>query len=1044
MGDARLDDGSGKLGLMEDCIISKKLQILDELCAVSIAPIEGWTSRNAVHDGPGRYSYDSRWARTSVPCSFAAGQTAFLKTRVSIPDSVTLRRAYLQFDFEMMEGLLAVDGEPYCGLDANHRRVLVPGKSDYELAIEFASVPDVISNSALRFKRGLFKGGCICVVDRKVEAFCLQARFAWETSRVAGDERTVRLLGEAVEAALLAVDLTLPRRQFLAEVGKAAGILKDRLAAIDSGAANGRVFATGHTHIDTAWLWPLKETIRKCSRTFATACRLMERYPNYYFACSQPQLYQYTRQHFPSLYKQIKKRVREGRWETTGAMWVETDCNVPSGESLIRQVLYGLDFFKTEFGTRPRNCWLPDVFGYPASLPEILRGCGLDSFFSTKIHGPPFPRNDFPHHLFRWRGLDGTEILAHLPKLKYDYVGAPDPEQLTIAWNQYTQKAEYPEVLFPFGHGDGGGGVAEVQLDMLKLAEDGFPGLPAVRTGPSEQYFDELAAADPDLPVWDGELYLEGHRGTYTTHSQLKRANRASELLLREAEIFGSIANCSGRGKGFDATALRKAWELVLLHQFHDILPGSSIGMVYAESLRDHAAAQRTARKELDNSLGRITPGKASGRNPDALCVFNSLSWPRADVCTATVPDTKTPTCLTGPDGSVCPVQLISRDAGRATIVFQPGKVPSMGHAVLRFGAAAGAPGSTLDVSGKRLENAYFRIDLTPRGGIARLFDKRHKRDVLVSGQVGNDLQLLQDGPEHEDAWNVHASADKRRYPIAGRASVTVLEAGPVRGVVRVERTHRDTVISQDIVIYAELPRIDFVTRVDWQERQTMLKVAFPLEIRATQATCEVQFGAVARPTHRNTSWDEEKFEVPCQRWVDLSEAGYGVSLLNDCKYGCDFLGNVMRLTLLRGTTWPDPEADRGHHEFTYSLLPHAGDWCEGETVRRAWELNVPARAVPIQCPESGRLEGSFLSLTGAAAVVEAFKPAEDGRGFILRVYEPHGGRGQVTVNLDMAVSKVFACNLVEEDGPAIPIRKANFRFDLDPFQIRAFRLLGG
>jgi alpha-mannosidase len=343
-----------------------------------------------------------------------------------------------------------------------------------------------------------------------------------------------------------------------------------------------------------------------------------------------------------------------------------------------------------------------------------------------------------------------------------------------------------------------------------------------------------------------------------------------------------------------------------------------------------------------------------------------------------------------------------------------------------------------MTVSTGVMENAFFRLELDESGALTRLYDKRCGREVLAPGAVGNDLQLLQDGPEQEDAWNVHETSDKRRYPWEGETSLSVRESGPVRVVVRVTRQHRETTLEQDVILYAGLPRLDFVTRVDWQVRQTLLKVAFPLDLRTTRATYEMQFGAYERPTHRNTSWDQQKFEVAGHRWADLSESGYGVSLLNDCRYGWDARENVLRLTLLRGTTWPDPQADRGAHEFTYALLPHAGGWVEAETVRRAWELNVPGRAMAGSWLADSR---SFLSREGAAAIVETLKPAEDGRGLILRVYEPHGARGTVTVRLGFGVQPILACNLVEEDGEEVALEGEAFRFELRPFQIRTFRL---
>ncbi len=1024
---------------MDKRIVEKKLQLLTTMARSKIYQINQWEARLADHYAAGQYRFRGDWQRVELPARFPAGATVFLRAAAEVPARAVVADTYFDFEFQNLEGLLRLKGEPYAGIDGQHPRAPVPGRGRHRLELEFTSVPAAFIGPQPPTVAGILTQAAVVTIDRELEALVTEVGFAHETAQLSADPRRRPLLEAAVEATLLAVDLTLPAAQLRVEAAHARRLLRRQLAAIAPDPEAGRVFAVGHTHIDTAWLWPLRETVRKCGRTFSTACRLMERYPDFHFACSQPQLYQYTQEHFPGLYRQIKKWVKTGRWETTGAMWVECDCNAPSGESLIRQMLHGLDFFRREFGTRPKSCWLPDVFGYPASLPEILAGCGVEYFYTYKLHWQA--RNPFPDHLFRWRGLDGAEVLAHVVNHVWGYNNYLKPEHLLKGWEIYAQKAEYPEVIFPFGFGDGGGGVTEDQLNQLALAQGQYPGLPAVRTGPAEKYFAEVVKARPDLPVWDGELYVETHRGTYTTQSAVKRANRRCELALREAEIRGSLAAWAGARGAFAAPTLATAWREVLLQQFHDILPGSSIAEVYAETrtalAQVQAQAEEVARERLQALLGG---GKKAAKNAARLTVFNSLGWARGDMATAQIPAPSGSMSVVGPAGDARPAQVIERRAGQATILFSAAGVPALGRADFAL-ARSPAPAPQLTVTRTRLENRFFRLAVNAAGGLTSVYDKRHERETLAGGEIGNDLQLFQDGPEREDAWNVHETASKRRYPFSGRTTLQVVETGPVRGVLRVTRTHRQSRFEQDIVIYSDLPRIDFVNRVDWQERHTLLKVAFPLAIRSPRATYEVQFGAYERPTHRNTSWDQQKFEVPAQRWADLSETGYGVSLLNDSRYGYDIREHVMRLTLLRSTIYPDPEADRGRHEFTYALLPHAGGWTEAETVRHAWELNVPATSV--LRPAAGEpVAQSYLQLDGIPAVVEALKPAEDGRGFILRVYEPHGGRGRVTLRAALPLKAVGECNLVEEDGRAVPVKANGFEFALRPYQIRTFRLL--
>jgi alpha-mannosidase len=1017
---------------MDHRIVQKKLSLLESLAVDDSVAMEGWQARIADNPAPGEYVFDGDWIDVELPASFKSLNTVFLRAIANVPASFALANTYLSFQQQSMEGLLRIDGAAYAGVDDNHKRSLAPRAGRLAIELEYHSVPHALFHPEQSPTKGIFSGASVIAVNREVEALCHDVRFAFDTIRIITDPRRKQLLENAVEASLLAVNLTLPRKEFLAEAATARTVLAEKVGAIAPDPEAGSLFAVGHSHIDTAWLWPIRETVRKCGRTFSTACRLMEQYPEFYFSCSQPQLYQYTKDHFPEVYSQIKKWVAAGNWDTTGAMWIEADCNVTSGESLIRQMLYGHAFFKEEFGTRTRICWLPDVFGYPCSLPEILAGCGISFFYTYKLHWQA--NNPFPDHLFLWRGLDGTEVLAAVVNNLGAYNNLTNPEHLYVSWQRYNQKAEYPEIIFPFGYGDGGGGVTEEMLEWLDRAERPFPGLPSVRTGPPELFFDDVVAKNPDLPTWDGELYVQTHRGTYTTQSALKKANRASELLLREAEIWGAITQAQGRA--FDRDVFGKAWKLVLLNQFHDILPGSSIAMVYEDAHRDHAAVRASITPQLDAALGELSQ---SSEVSNAVRVFNSLSWARRDIFKVVTPPSDADSFeLVNAYGSRLPAQLIERHADHNVLAVEGHEIPAVGFADFVVDEGPVGNRSTITVTPELIETNFIRIAITPDGAIASIYDKVYAREVVAAGSVGNDLQLLQDGPEQEDAWNVHDTVGKRRYPFDSETTVSVIESGPIRGMLRVRRTYRDTVLVQDIVVAAKSNRIDFVTTVEWNERHTMLKAAFPLAIRSTRATYEVQFGAIERPTHRNTSWDQAKFEVPAQKWADISESGYGVSLLNDSRYGYDAHDNVLRISLLRSTTWPDPWADKGTHQFTYSLLPHGGSWVEGETVRRAWELNVPMVSRPIGIAGEPK---SFVTLSGTEVVMESLKPAEDANGLIIRLYEPHGARGEVMVATDGLFTAVTESNHVEEDIFTIAVGASGFSFQITPFQIRSFRL---
>jgi len=1019
---------------MDERIIRAKLDTLRRRTILTSWPVGPWQVREADYTAESAYEFRGDWRPLQEGETFAALTTVFCRASVACP-AATTPTGKLCFHFPGLagvEGLLRVDGQAYAGLDANHDRVPALASGAHALELEFVSWLRAMCQPDLRGERAVFKGANVIEVDPDVEAAYYDLRFVAEAIPEVTDERRKKRLAAALEEALLAVDLTLAREDFGREVQQARAILAERLAAIQPDPEGGKVCLVGHTHIDTAWLWPLSETVRKCGRTFSTAARLMEQYPDFHFACSQAQLYQYTKERFPELYEQIKGWVATGRWETTGAMWVESDCNVPSGEALIRQMLYGLAFFRDEFGTRPRVCWLPDVFGYPASLPSILAGCGIPYFMTCKLHWQS--QNPFPSHLFWWEGTDGARVLAHVPKLLRYYNGTIVPQELRMAWENFKEKGIYDEVMLPFGYGDGGGGVTPEMMEYA-AREKRFPGLPATRVTGGEAYFDTVVAQSPDLPAWVGELYLETHRGTYTTQGRTKRANRKSELLLRDAEIWGSWAGLGGQP--VEMAPLHQAWERVLLQQFHDILPGSSIGPVYEDNLADLDRAQEAALGVRQAALRALADGAAPAGD---LVVFNSLSWSRSDPVEAVVADPGGAFHLRDAHGRSCPVQVLSRGDGQARILFEPYDVPAMGYE--SYTVRPGAPGTMDGLAARErgLENAALRAEFDDEGNLVRLLDKRCGREVISPEEPANLWQLFQDGPEREAAWNVHDTFEKRQYGWDGPATIRVIESGPVRAALLIERARGDTQASLRVELHKRLPRLDFVADVDWQERQTMLKLAFPVQVRSTEATCEIQFGTVQRPTHRNTTWDQQKFEICAHHWVDLSEGGYGVSLLNDGRFGHDVKGNMLRLTALRGPEYPDPQADLGDHHFVYALYPHAGDWREGGTARRGWELNAPMTAVVSRGSGNGGAR-SLLEVEGSGVVVTAFKPAEDGDGWVLRLYEAHGGRGPVQVRFAQPPTRAVATNLVEEPEDGLDLAGSALSFEVKPYEIKTFRL---
>ena len=765
----------------------------------------------------------------------------------------------------------------------------------------------------------------------------------------------------------------------------------------------------GHTHIDCAWLWTLRQTREKVQRSFSTVLTLMKRYPEYRFTASQPLEYQFLKEDDPDLYRQVKERIREGRWEAEGAMWVEADCNLTSGESLVRQILYGKRFFKEEFGVDSRVLWLPDVFGYSAALPQILKKSGVDWFVTSKISWND--TNRMPYDTFLWRGIDGTAVNTHFLTAQSDY-GKPSDTHVTYnghtgarmisgTYKRYGQKALHHEALLPYGFGDGGGGPTAEQIELLRRGFNGVPGCPNARPGFVREYLERLAASikdDPRLPVWQGELYLEFHRGTYTTQANNKKNNRRAELLYQNAELLAT-ADKTLFGTPFPTEDLRRGWRILLTNQFHDIIPGSSIREVYEQSDRDYAEAFGIGRKIVDGAESRV----ASAVDARAgYVVFN-------------------------PHGFT--TEGLVRIDGKAALTPP---VPAKGYAAVdRF-----VTENHVRVDGHTVETNRYRVVFDDCWQIASLYDKQQSREVLQAGKPGNELRLYDDRPDTYDAWEWQAYSREKYHAVTAVDAVKTVRDGARCGVC-VARSFGASRIEQTIWFYDDAGQIDFETRVDWHEEHRMLKAAFPVDVHASRATFEIQFGAMERPTHFNTAWEQAKFETCAHKYVDLSDSGYGVSLLNDCKYGHDVHDGVMQLSLLRAPTWPDEKADRGEHTFTYALCPHAGTLADSDTVKRAYYLNEPMTAVRATGKKTTiPAAWSAVTVDRENVICETVKEAENGDGVIVRFYECADRRTTATVKLGLPAGEVFLCDLMENELEKLPLTNGAFTHTFGNFEI--------
>jgi alpha-mannosidase len=782
-------------------------------------------------------------------------------------------------------------------------------------------------------------------------------------------------------------------------------------------ASNLTTRAVGHAHLDTAWLWPLSETIRKCARTFSSQIDLIEKYPDYIFGASQAQHYVFVKKYYPSLYEKIKEKVAEGKWEVQGGMWVEADCNIISGESMVRQILYGKNFFKDEFNQDIKNLWLPDVFGYSAAMPQILKKSGLDYFITQKISWSQF--NKFPHHTFTWRGIDGTEVITHFPP-EDNYNSQLKPNKLKYAEENFQEKAFLDEFITLFGIGDGGGGPTE-EIIETGLRQKDLDGSPKVDFGNAQQMLDRLEKKKDILPTWVGELYFELHRGTLTTQAYNKKMNRYIELKLRELEILFSMLSLDN----YPTEIFDNMWKKLLLNQFHDIIPGSSITPVYEDSRKDYESLSSQAeqlKQELENHLFDKTKNN--------LCLINTLSLQHAR-----------------------PIELPGNWKGFEVIDDAGNKILTQNEKNRSVVLLEIQPLSAINIKrGKKitkaethkheaefvLENDFVRYELDDNGLIISAYDKEANKQILAEGKKGNVISIYEDRPVNWDAWDIDIFYEKQLIENAQLISREWVCKGEVRQGIKQFFKIGNSQITQKIYLASNSKRLDFETEVEWQEDHKMLRVSFAVNVFSDTATYEIQYGHVKRNTHRNTSWDMAKFEVAGHRFADLSDRQYGVALLNDCKYGYKILDNVIDLNLLRSSTNPDPTADRGKHSFTYSLLPHNNEMIESNVLSEAAQLNQP----PVIF-EGVNKHGLVIpcSLENDDVVLEVLKKAEKEDALIVRLYEPHGKQASTKLRKNGEKTKVFETDLMENNLQELEMENCCVNLEFAPFEIKTIKI---
>ncbi len=1005
---------------------------------------------------------DSKWQEISANEYWGSWMQDFiLRTTFIVPeawDKTQPVALYLPLgdagDFSHPETLAYIDGQPYATCDRHHQEILLKAEwldsREHTLALHGWTGLGGFANGDAFTK--LYMRQCAVVqIHQPTRDFIVWARIALETTNNLDENNPAKHhLLNALNDAFNTLDTRDPLwdGKFYSSVEPALQTLR---ADIEKAGAplDTVIHATGHAHIDVAWLWTLGQTRRKSERTFHNVLRLMEQFPDYHFSQSQPQLYQYVKEDQPALFESIKQKINEGRWEPMGGMWVEADCNLSGAESLARQFLLGRSFFREHFGKDAESpvLWLPDVFGYAWALPQLIQQAGLKYFMTIKIGWSQY--NRLPYDTFMWQGIDGTQILTHFSTVKEfgsayasTYNAMANAKEALGTWQNFQQKDLHKNLLMAYGFGDGGGGPTREMLENIEVMKD-FPSLPQVKQSSVKNFFETLEKELDEknrTPVWNGELYLEYHRGTYTTQARNKRANRKSEFLLHDAEFISTYAALLTNYQ-YPLTNYQQAWQTICLNQFHDIIPGSSIGPVYEESQQQYAelavnvtqlrdeALQALANK-LDGDLLLVNP---TSFTQQALVFIPGDSLQRFTLDGKSIPIQQADSGLWLDAGQLAPYSVTSLSGVRQLAVAD---------VEVKAVASSSTPG---------LENEFLRVELNNNGDITRIFDKRASREVIAPNAVANQFQLFEDRSMEYDAWDIDIYYDDKMWLAEPASSIKVIEYGELRQTIEIKRRIQNSEITQRISLNRNSRRLDFDTHIDWQERHTLLKVAFPVDILAPQATYEIQWGNVTRPTHRNTSWDWARFETCAQKWVDLSEGDYGVSLLNDCKYGHDIHDNVIRMTLLRSPTMPDPMADFGEHEFKYSLYLHIGMWNE-ETQKEAYLLNDPIisyqSSVSSKQPALSHVEGSSVarisslaSCTSPNVIIETIKRAEDGNGIIVRLYESQRKRGQVQVKMGGAVESAWVTNLLEENESALSVENDSILLNLKPYQIVTLRI---
>lgn len=1019
---------------MMDAFVEKNLKMFRERAVLSSRPTGSWEYRLAMYRERENYEMLGDWQPLPEGFMFHTTQTFFGRMRFTPVAPRTGQTAYLKLCTAAgCEAFVLLNGVRYAGVNNDQGRncLYFPEElygKETEIEIElFASRHE--GNEGMRNPiqscRWIIEDDVLTDFSRNLDllwSILPHAADRWNPAPQETNEYKTNRMRALLEKILRESDQALEGEEYRENILALNETLKKELVDMTGDEDRGTLACVASTHIDVAWKWQYKDTIRKAARSSLNQFRIMDRYPEFEFTMSQPSVYNYIKEVYPDVFAEIKKRVAEGTWQLVGPMWVESDLNLSGAETLIREFLYGHQFFLKEFGKTSDVCWIPDSFGFPATLPAIFTRCGMKSFYTTKVRWQT--ANYFPYNVFVWEGLDKSRILSTIPDTR-GYNGNIEPGLIRYSGDHIQQKAVWDKTLFVYGYGDGGGGPAEKMLENYRRLKN-YPTMPRLELTRAGDYFAELETKRDQLPVWKGELYVETHQGTYTTIAENKRSNRYAEMAYRRLDLLAALAGYRGGSPEYDEIV--KNYKDLLLLQFHDVLPGSSIDDVYRDTDRMYADLFAFAEKKQIALTDAVFAPK---KNEECVTVFNPNSFPgtayvrvsEAFAGCAMTDGSRTANVL--PDGAGHYVFLVEGLEGFASRIYRKA-APIPAHSRVTLAKTE---------NGISVETPFFTFTLAGDGTLHRFYDKR--QGVYYTEEKGlNRFVTYKDGPELEDAWNIDREYKLRPYDMQWQDTVKIVENNGERVVIRLHKTNGKTTLTQDITVYADIARVDFFSHINWQEKYKILQVSFPTSIISQQASYEIAYGVVRRGTHANTPAERWRHEYAAHRFTDLSDDVRGAALLNDCKYGHNVIDQDMIMTLFRSTDFPAHFYDLGEHDFAYAFLPHEGGLRAAGVAAQGYLFNSPFVVM------EGEAEHNVpLSLSHAGMIVDCVKPAEDGNGIIVRMYEPYGTSGCVTVTLasDAEVLETSPLeNTLEERGVC-----GSFAVSYKPFDIRTFRIIG-